>query len=200
MESFIQQRSRNMVIKRMIQLGLIADRSEILPSKRRKAKKSGLADDDSDGGSNSDDDDNSGGTDSDESGQNDTRRVKVTVKNLASKKKTKAKEKNKSLRPVSKISLNEGEVQRLLTGLDENLKEAIEWIQESLSDAADDFEEISEDADDGVPLVPFTAVQRDAFENETFKAILLALGIQQPAQEMVNPNSVFVLVINSITT
>lgn len=185
MEAFVHQRSRNAVIKRMVQLGLIADRSEILPSKWKKSKKNRPTTGSESSGNDGSDNGDSSENDSDESDRVDTRPVKVTVKTVASKK-SKQKEKQKSIRSVSKVSLNVAEVQRLLSELNGDLKESLEWIQESLNDAADDFEEISEDADDGVPLVPFTGAQRDAFENEQFKAILRALGIQEPVQEMVS--------------
>lgn len=62
MESFVDKRSKNATIKRMIELGLIAERSEILPSKRKKSRKSQAnTEGDSDGSgsesSDSDDDD-----------------------------------------------------------------------------------------------------------------------------------------------
>lgn len=179
MEAFVDTRSRNVVIKRMIQLGLIADRSEILPSKRRKALKSAQT------------------PNSDESSDDDiaeSRPVKITIKNVKTKKATKPNP-IATVRKVNTIPLNVSAVQQLISELDENIKENLEWIQESLHDASEDAEDASEDPDDGVPLVPFTASQREAFENEKFKEFLLALGFQKPISQMVNclPN------LNSLT-
>jgi timeless len=47
-EEFKDVKSKPAIIKRMIELGLIADKSEILPSRRKKGKKSNAADSDED--------------------------------------------------------------------------------------------------------------------------------------------------------
>lgn len=180
MEEFAATRSRNVVIRRMINLGLIADRSEILPTKRKKSKKSM--------GRNSDEDENSdsdNGTESDSSNSNhQSRPVKITIKKVSSKK-GKPTVRAAPVKKIIKSPLNVTEIQRIISEMDENLKETFEWIQESLTDAAEDFEEVSDNLDDGVPLVPFTAYQREAFENDKFKALLIALGFQEPIKEMV---------------
>lgn len=179
MELFVDSRSRNAVIKRMIELHLIADRSEILPSKRKKSRKSMPSNDS--GNSDSSDDDNS------DDENTDTRRVKVTVKTVAAKK-AKSKPSNASApRKLSKVALNVADVKRILSEVDDDIKQHFEWIQESLNDAAEDVEETdaSEDPDDGVPLVPFTVKQKDAFDNVKFKELLTALGLEQPDKTVV---------------
>lgn len=182
MEEFIEARSRNAVIKRMIQLGLIADRSEILPSKRKKQSKSAAGDFENDS-----EDDDVGSNSSDESGsETDTRRVKVTVKHVKNRKTPNVPKVAKgSEKTITKNPLNYGEVQKLIDGLKEKEEDSLAWIQESLMDAAVDAEDVSEDPDDGVPLVPFTAAQREAFENPKFLELLKALGFQEPLQGMV---------------
>lgn len=179
MEEFSDTRSRNIVIKRMIHLGLIADRSEILPSRRRKAKKS--AGGDGSGSDEDDDDDSDGNSDSDSEAP--APNIKVTVKNV--KRKKEAAIAKPSKRSVPKIAMDIAEVRRLTAALSDDEKENLEWLQESLNDAADDAEDVSEDPDDGVPLVPFSAAQRESFENEMFIALLKALGFQEPVKDMV---------------
>lgn len=187
MEEFSDTRTRNAVIKRMLELALIADRSEVMPSKRRKSKKSagGREDNHSEGDDDDDDDgDQSGdGSDSDEE-EAPRAKIKVTVKNVKGKKQAVAAKPVK--RSAPKIAMDVTEVQRLMATLNDDDKENLEWLQESLNDAAEDAEDASEDPDDGVPLVPFTAKQREAFENDVFIDLLKALGIQEPVKDMVS--------------
>lgn len=172
METFAESRSRNAVIKRMIEIGLIADRSEILPSKRKRAAKSG-------GRGQSDEE---SASESDASDVPQTRPVQITKK----KAKTPKERPNASVRAMpQKTRLDATGIRQILSELEEELKENFEWIQESLNDAAEDAEDPSEDPDDGVPLVPFSAAQREAFENESFKKLLVALGFQEPLKDMV---------------
>lgn len=181
MAEFSETRSRNVVIKRMIHLGIIADRSEILPTRRRKSKKSAAAGSDYEDGR-SESDGSSSASDSEAPAQN----IKVTIKNVKRKKGSSGGSKAAApKRVVNSIALDVATVQRLMAALDGDDKENLEWIQESLHDAAEDLEESSEDPDDGVPLVTFTAKQRDSFENQTFKDLLRALGFQEPIKEMV---------------
>lgn len=183
MDEFVDTRSRNAVIKRMIELGLIAERSEILPSKRKKSSGKSQAAQRSDDESGSDDD-----GDSDDSDSVDTRKVKVTVKNVRSKATQKAKPvKPEAPRKSAKASLDVANLRRIVGELNDSAKEHLEWIQESLNDAAEDAEDVDdeEDTSDGVPLVPFLQAQKEAFQNEKFMALLRALGIQKPAEGMV---------------
>lgn len=182
MESFVENRSRNAVIKRMIELGLIANRVEILPSKRRKSNKNQ--------GSVGSEDESSGNdsSDSDESSTRDTRKVKVTVKTTKKAKGGASKLKQASSRPLNEIKINVADVQRQIDELEESIKVHFPWIQESLNDAAEDADENDDltDPSDGVPIVPFSVAQKEALDNIQFKKILLSLGLQEPIKEMVS--------------
>lgn len=185
MASFVDSRSRNSVIKRMIELGLIAERSEILPSKRNKSNKSrptnGSDNDTSDSDSN----------DSDSSDGRDTRKVRLTIKTAQdSKKSKKTKQKPATARKrLDAIQINVAEVQRQIADMDESLKEHFAWLQESLNDAAEDAaaadDDDTDDPNDGVPIVPYSMAQKEALENPQFKAMLLGLGLHEPVAEMV---------------
>lgn len=187
MESFVDSRSRNAVIKRMIELGLIAERSEILPSKRKKSNKSQP----SNGSDNETSDSDS--NDSDESDVRDTRKVHVTIKTAQqSKKSKKIKQKQASTRQrLDDIQINVADVQRQIVDIDESLKQHFAWLQESLNDAAEDAaaaadDDDSDDPNDGVPIVPYSMAQKEALENPQFKNILLGLGMHEPIAEMVS--------------
>ena len=151
MEVFNKKRSKKAVVKRMVQLGLIADESEIMPTrmpKRRGDERSRNSSESS--GSDSSDDDSS------------TRPSIVK-------------------RPTTKtFTMNQREAQNLRIELEESLKPEIDWIIESLKEASEDFEEPSEDPDDAIPIVPFTEPQKSAFENEQFKKLLASINLQAP--------------------
>lgn len=184
MESFVDSRSRNSVVKRMIELGLIAERSEILPSKRKKSKKSNQQ-----SSTQSDNESDNSDDDSDGSDEHDTRKVRVTVKTTKKSKKVKPNKAAPRQR-LNAIQMNVTDVQRQIGDIDENLKQHFAWLQESLNDAAEDAadadDDDSEDPNDGVPIVPYSMAQKEALENAQFKSILLGLGLHEPIAEMVN--------------
>lgn len=181
MEVFSANRSRNAVIKRMIEIGLIANRAEILQKNRRKNK--------SLPGPNSEEiDDGNNGHEDDSHDDDDTNQDRRPIK-IISRRKSSSKDKihkKAATMKSRKFGLNVLEVRKCMKELTDDLRENIEWICESLTDAAEDAEEYSEDPDDGVPLVPFSSKQRDALEVEIFKKLLLALGMEAPAQNAVN--------------
>lgn len=179
MEVFTGTRSRNAVIKRMIEIGLIADRSEILHKKGRKSKT--MTENDFDG--NGDDEDEEDSDNDDGHTNQDKRAIKIVNRRLSSKNMI---HKEAAQKHSSEIALNSIEVRKCMDMLTEDLRKNIDWIRESLNDAAEDAGDYSEDPDDGVPLVPFSSKHRDALEFETFRQLLLALGLQAPAQNTVS--------------
>lgn len=184
MEVFSGNRSRNAVIKRMIEIGLIASRAEILQKNRRKNKSlAGLNFEEIDDGENDHEDDSHDDNDDEDDTNQDKRVIEIVQrrKNCSGDKIHKKAAKVKTL----KFDLNVLEVRKCMKELTDDLRENIEWICESLNDAAEDAEDYSEDPDDGVPLVPFSSKQRDAMEAEIFQKLLLALGMQAPAQNTV---------------
>lgn len=173
---FTGTRSRNAVIKRMIELGLIADRSEVLQRNRRKAKskRKNSDDDENDRSSEESDDDVTNG---------EMRPVKIVDKRNAHSRN------NREHKPAqarsTRITLNVAEVRKFLGELSEDMQANVEWICESLSEAAEDAEDGSEDPDDGIPLVPVSSEQRDALNDLAFQMFLKSLGLQSPVQNMV---------------
>ncbi|KAJ6639156.1 Protein timeless like, partial [Pseudolycoriella hygida] len=167
-------RSRNAIIKRMIALGLIADRSEILPRKAKKPKKKTKS-----GGRSDDSDDEKDS--SDNSSDDETKKMQSKRPKKQSKPRKPAGPQKTS---VVKVPFKSDHLKTLLSELSESLKSVLPWLQESLSDAAEDIEDTPNDADNGVPLVPFTQDQNNAMEDENFKFFLTALGIQPPVEQM----------------
>ncbi|XP_055851009.1 protein timeless homolog [Episyrphus balteatus] len=156
MDVFGERRSKNHIIKRMIQLHLIADKSEILPAKTTKKKKSK----------------------SNVEGEEEGHRSKTSSKS----KKSPQKQPN---RTIIRTPLDVGTIRSLMENVDSNFADALEWLKESFADAAEDSETPSEE-DDGVPLLPLLEIQKEAMEDDNFKKLLLALGAQPPLESMEN--------------
>lgn len=147
MEVFKKKRSKKAIVKRMVQLGLVADESEILPVKKPRNHEKG-------------EERRESSSESEDSSSDDD---------------------GPAARPPNKtFALNNRATQGLRTELEEFLKEAIDWIVESLKEAAEDFEEPSDDPDDAIPIVPFTEYQKTAMENEQFKRLLESVNLQAP--------------------
>lgn len=146
MEVFDKKRSKKAVVKRMVQLGLIADESEIMPAKKQRKRKEHEREENSSDSESSDDDQGPS-------------RARVVVK---------------------KHQMNQREALGLRTELEESLKDALEWIIEALNEAADDFEEPSDDPDDAIPIVAFTESQKLAMENTQFTKLLTSINLQHP--------------------
>lgn len=181
METFVDKRSKNATIKRMIELGLIAERSEILPSKRKRSRKSQPNEEGNSSGSGSD------SNDSDDEDALDSRPVRVTIKTTKKPNAKTSKPKQQPKRELPKIMLNASEIQSQIVEIDDDLKTHFDWLKESLNDAAEDADDGDlSDPSDGVPLVPFSMSQKEALANPQFKKLLQTLGLQEPIKEMVS--------------
>ncbi|KAG4077692.1 hypothetical protein HA402_015735 [Bradysia odoriphaga] len=173
-EAEFDGRSKNAIIKRMIALGLIADRSEIVPRKAKKSNKKSKS-----AGRSDDDDDKDVGSNDESDNEADRVQTKRPKKQAKPKKTTKPAKK-----PIVKVPFKLNHLKTLLSEMNDSLKLVLPWLQESLSDAAEDMEETPNDGDNGVPLVPFTMDQSNAMDDENFKFFLTALGIQPPVEQM----------------
>jgi timeless len=134
MEVFDKKRSKKAIAKRMVQLGLIADESEIMPKKNGRKERQ-------DSSSSSSEEDYF------------DRPREAFQRNLE----------------TSRYELNDREISSFRVELEESLKEAIEWIIESLNEAAEDFEEPSDELSDAIPLVPVQQSQKLALEIPQFQ-------------------------------
>lgn len=139
MQHFDKKRSKKAIIKRMIQLGLILDESEILPAKKgqKHAQENGYS---------------SSSSENDYDGPQEARYQRNVTKMSS-----------------SRYKFNEHEISKTRIELEESLKEAIEWIIEALNEAAEDFEEPSDELSDAIPLVPVQQSQKLALENPQFQ-------------------------------
>lgn len=156
-EAFVEKYNKNNIIKRMLQLHLIADRSEIVPKKKgRQSKKKGNTEFDEEG----------------EFNEEEGSRPRNPNKKSKPKKRT-----------INKSPIDVPSVQSLINQLKDDFEEAITWLHESLKDASEDIDQ-TEDEEDGVPLVALGSAEKDAMENTDFHKLLLALGLQPPIEGM----------------
>ncbi|XP_036673902.3 protein timeless homolog isoform X1 [Drosophila suzukii] len=168
---FAERRSKQQIIKRMLQIHLIADKSEILPAKKERGKGKAKKQLPEIGGEGDEYDF------AEEPMLEDSGYRKPTAK-------PKSKPKKAQKRQVVRTPLDVGTVKALIAQVNaDKFQSAIEWLQECLQDASEDTEEAVED-EDGVPLLPLMADQKDAMEDGDFQKVLVALGMQPPIAGM----------------
>lgn len=163
---FAERRSKQQIIKRMLQIHLIADKSEILPAKKGRGKDKPKKDVEMEG----------------EGDEFDF--AEEPMFEDQGYKKPKSKPKKVQKRQMVRTPLDVGTIRALIGQVDsEKYQSAIEWLQECLQDASEDTEEAVED-DDGVPLLPLMENQKNAMEDGDFQKVLVALGMQPPISGM----------------
>ncbi|KAH8385954.1 hypothetical protein KR200_008204 [Drosophila serrata] len=165
-KEFEERRSKQQIIKRMLQVHLIADKSEILPPKTAKGRSKAKAK----------------AYDLEKSNDGYDFMEEPMPKEDGYRKPTKKPKAKK--RQVVRTPLDVGTVRALVSQVDaEKYQSAVEWLQESLQDASEDTEEPAEE-DDGIPLLPLMQDQKDAMEDGDFQKVLVALGMQPPIAGM----------------
>lgn len=155
MEVFDKKRNEHQIVQRMIYLRLIANKSEIIPQTKINQEENS-SEEDSDGPS--------------LNVYKNQKKKQIQVKNQVAAKK------------VRQTQLNINDITLLRLEAEESWKEAIEWVIESLKEAAEDFEEPSDDPDDAIPLVPFQDSQKEALINRQFQNLLESVGILAPSE------------------
>ncbi|KAH8243662.1 hypothetical protein KR032_009171 [Drosophila birchii] len=161
-KEFEERRSKQQIIKRMLQIHLIADKSEILPPKTAKGRGKAKA-------KVFDPEKSNDGYDFMEEPMPEEDGYRKPAKKPKAKK-----------RQVVRTPLDVGTVRALVAQVDaEKYQSAVEWLQECLQDASEDNEEPAEE-EDGVPLLPLMQDQKDAMEDGDFQKVLVSLGMQPP--------------------
>ncbi|XP_067623915.1 protein timeless homolog [Eurosta solidaginis] len=183
---FADRRTQRQIIKRLIQLHIIADKSEIMPKKQRKRKSKKKPENTQE--SEVEDEDEFmeepqfGEMPSTSKAALEQLKKQEQLKNKK-KKKNKIAAPPKPMKPVKRkivrTPLDADNVSGLIAQLIEKYQGAIDWLKEALEDAAEETEEPNEE-DDGVPLLPLQEIEREAVEDKDFQQLLVALGIQKP--------------------
>lgn len=154
-------RPKNRIIEKLLVMGVIIDKSELRKKRKKKNKSTPTHDEDSDY-------------------ENFIR----TEQPPQSRKKP-VKTKPKSKQSLSQVSLQE--IKQIVLQLKQcNFGEALNWLAETLTEAADDLENAgSIEMDEGIPIVPLLDYCEAAFEDETFKKLLVCLGMLEATDEQV---------------
>ncbi|XP_053661191.1 protein timeless homolog [Anopheles marshallii] len=154
-EGFDKKFTKPAIARRMVSLRLIADVSEIMPTKRNKERR-GSYEEGNSNGSQSDEGSEEGEIDEEE----ETRGKGVQ-------------------------QLNEHEVKKQLRALGTDMKEAVQWIITCFGDVLDLYEDSdpSEDSEGGIPIVPIAPHQTDALKNAEFKRLLRLLGVMDSGKQ-----------------
>uniref|UniRef100_A0A336MT00 CSON006295 protein n=1 Tax=Culicoides sonorensis TaxID=179676 RepID=A0A336MT00_CULSO len=161
MDTFSLFKSKNAVIKRMLELGLIADRSEIVKTRKRDKNSKNQDSDDSDANSSDGDEGNV-----------------IWDREKGQFTKTPSRKPKKSVKKTSK-KLEINTIKRVLSEIEETHKEALEWLVETLTDATDDIQD-DDDDENNIPIVPIMETQIQAIENDEFKRLMAAIGLHSP--------------------
>ncbi|XP_065170446.1 protein timeless homolog isoform X2 [Atheta coriaria] len=189
MERLNVRRTKNRIVEKCLELGLVTDKKELRKKRIAKGKsqnKSGnpfqYAGDDI----NSEDDSNSDSAQSDnDESENESFTSKSSITNSSQAKIKTARKTQTENKKKSKARLNTSiaEITRILIDLASgDLKQGIDWLKDSIEDAAEDWNDISED-DEGVPLVPILEYSIAAMDNPAFLGLLRALNIQEPSAD-----------------
>lgn len=167
-------KSQRMIVNRLMFLGCIQGKAQVVPQKKKKKTTTATDEDEFEFAQRDD-------------GTTFLRKIQKPVKRDKKKKKKKEK-RQKSSNPLrkSKKSFNISTAQQLIHQLTEQGQSgALEWLAEAFEDVSEDLQDEDVDQDDAIPLVPITVDQREAMENEEFKRLLREFGMQEPLEAMV---------------
>lgn len=178
------KRSKSKVIDKLLELGLVSDRKELHKKGGRGTKSGSLRIGVHDVPDSSDDERSN--SDSDGSSRNSTQKKKLAKKGKG-KKDTSEMDRItlKNSRRANTGRAPPGQVKAmLLQVMSSDLTGGLQWLKESLEEAAEDLESdpTAEDVD-GVPLVPVGDDAQLAMDSPIFQRLLQALGIVPPFDE-----------------
>ncbi|KAG1662164.1 Protein timeless [Nymphon striatum] len=159
MDNLTIKRSKNKVKDKLLELTLVNDKKELRkrkpkdPSKKKRRKNN----------------------DSEVSGNEENAHSSSDSEN----ENFNNNKKNGSEDLIKKISVKEA-FDFIQSFCKDERRESISWIEEELSSAAEDRNDSEPEA---IPIVPFSSHQNTSMQDETFKSMLLLLGIKPPRNE-----------------
>ncbi|XP_011874599.1 PREDICTED: protein timeless homolog isoform X2 [Vollenhovia emeryi] len=168
------KRPKPKIKEKLLELGLAQDRRELRKKRSRKSNQ-GKSSWETQAASNSDGNESSA-TD-DEDGEETRKSSKRGGAPRRSEEPTKKKQRNRRKLPT--IVYTDAQLSGLLKDvIDRDMREALEWIMESLQDVLDDRDE---ESSEGIPLVPLTDCSSAAMDLPSFQKLLRAMGFVPPA-------------------
>ncbi|EFN71111.1 Protein timeless-like protein, partial [Camponotus floridanus] len=168
------KRPKSKIKEKLLELGLAQDRKELRKKRARKSNQ-GKSSWETQAASNSDGNESSATDDEDDE---ETRKSSKRGGALRrSEESTKKKQRNRRKLPT--IVYTDAQLSGLLKDvIDKDMREALEWIKESLQDILDDRDE---ESSEGIPLVPLTDYSSTAMDSPSFQKLLRGLGFMPPA-------------------
>ncbi|KAK9703332.1 Timeless PAB domain [Popillia japonica] len=169
MERLEVKRPKNRIVEKLLVMGLVQDKKEL---RKKRAKKSHGGEESDPDSSDSDRDTIPHTTSS--SNNNPNRKQRQDSRKVSQRK-------NKSSK---QLRLGKNDLAKLLIPLiDSGMSDALEWLRESFTDAAEDIDVDPETDESGIPLVPILDCSVTAMEDGRFQNVLLAFGVVKPADE-----------------
>ncbi|XP_012062583.1 PREDICTED: protein timeless homolog [Atta cephalotes] len=167
------KRPKPKIKEKLLELGLVQDRKELRKKRSRKSNQ-GKSSWETQAASNSDGNESSATDDEDDE---ETR--KSSKRSAPRRGEEPMKKKQRNRRKLPTIVYTDAQLSGLLKDvIDRNMKEALEWIKESLQDVLDDRDE---ESFEGIPLVPLTDYSMAAMDSPSFQKLLRAMGFVPPA-------------------
>ncbi|RLU24932.1 hypothetical protein DMN91_003023 [Ooceraea biroi] len=167
------KRPKPKIKEKLLELGLARDRKE-LRKKRAGKSNQGKSSWETQAASNSDGNESSATDDGD---GEETR--KSSKRGGAPRRNESTKKKQRNRRKLPTIVYTDAQLSGLLKDvIDREMREALEWIKESLQDVLDDRDE---ESSEGIPLVPLTDYSSAAMDSPSFQKLLRAMGFVPPA-------------------
>ncbi|XP_012222325.1 protein timeless homolog isoform X1 [Linepithema humile] len=166
------KRSKPKIKEKLLELGLVQDRKELRKKRARKSNQ-GKSSWETQAASNSD------GNESSATDDEDGEETRKSSKRGDAPPSESMKKKQRNKRKLATIVYTDAQLSGLLKDvIDRDMREALEWIKESLQDVLDDRDE---ESSEGIPLVPLTDYSATAMDSPSFQKLLRALGFVPPA-------------------
>ncbi|XP_012535516.2 protein timeless homolog isoform X2 [Monomorium pharaonis] len=171
------KRPKPKIKEKLLELGLAQDRKELRKKRSRKSNH-GKSSWETQAASNSDGNESSA-TDDDNEDDEETRKSSKRGGAPRRSEQGPTKKKQRNRRKLPTIVYTDAQLSGLLKDvIDKDMREALEWIKESLQDALDDRDE---ESSEGIPLVPLTDYSSAAMDSPSFQKLLRAMGFVPPA-------------------
>ncbi|XP_011173663.2 protein timeless homolog isoform X1 [Solenopsis invicta] len=169
------KRPKPKIKEKLLELGLAQDRRELRKKRTRKSNQ-GKSSWETQAASNSD------GNESSATDDEDGEETRKSSKRGGAPRRSEApstKKKQWNRRKLPTIVYTDAQLSGLLKDvIDRDMREALEWLKESLQDAVDDRDE---ESSEGIPLVPLTDYSSVAMDSPSFQKLLRAMGFVPPA-------------------
>ncbi|GJQ77730.1 putative tmeless protein [Trypoxylus dichotomus] len=181
------KRPKNRIVEKLLVMGLVQDKKELRKKRSGKTRRG-----------NEPDGNSSDSLDSDSDVDIEASRTASSSNNLQNGRDKHAKagggggrtsrrppkDAERRKKSSRQFLLSKNELSKLLIAIvNSGMSDALEWLRESFSDAADDMEADPETDETGIPLVPILDCSVTAMEDTQFQRLLLAFGIARPADE-----------------